>query len=242
MATAGQLIYQALNKIGVGAVGEALSADEANDGFTALNQMLDVWSNDGLLVYHITNYLFPVTPGISTYSIGPQATWDTGAMKRPMQIQKWGAFVRQTVSPGVTNDYKLDYWPNETYQNQFLKGQTSNFPTRFTYQPGFPIGTIILWPVPTIALLFGLSGLDQFQSFGNLTDQVNLPPGYESAIVFNLAVDLAPSYGIEPLQTVFKRAFETKSLLMTTNTDSVYMRTDPAFEHAGRRPYNPYTG
>jgi P22 tail accessory factor len=242
MSTAGQLIAQALLKIGVTASGETLPADEANEGFIELNQMLDVWSNDGLMIYHVTNYLFDVTPGVSTYSIGPQATWDTGTMKRPMQIQKWGAFVRQTVAPGLTNDYKLEYWPNETYQNVFLKGQTTNFPSRFTYQPGYPIATIILWPVPTIALQFGLSGLDQFQTFSNLTDQVSLPPGYESAIVFNLAINLAPSYGIEPLQTVFKQAFETKSKLMTTNQDSVYMRTDPALEHASRRPFNIYTG
>jgi hypothetical protein len=242
MATAKSIITQALRNLGVTASGETASFDEANEALIALNQMMDVWSNDGMLIYHVTNALYTITPGVATYSIGPGATWDTSPSKRPMQLQKWGAFVRQTVSPGLTNDYKLEYWPNETYQNTFLKGQTTNFPSRWTYLPGYPIATVILWPVPTIALQMGISTLDQFNTFSNLTDVIELPPGYESALVWNLTVDLSPQYGIDPKPMVLKRAFETRGLIATTNAEPVYMRTDPVLEHAARRPFSIYTG
>lgn len=238
MATALDLIGQSLKIIGVLAAGESVQAADAKDCLTCLNQMLDRWSNEKMMVYHITSSLYDIVPGVGTYSIGPGATWDTG-VRRPIMVQKWGAFVRQTISPSLYNDYKLDYIPADRYANIFLKKLTTNFPSSWTFETAWPVGTIKLFPVPTLALQFGLNSFDQFSTF-NLTDYVELPPGYESAIVYNLALDISPQYGVDPMPMVLKRANQAKINLQTTNSDQIIMTTDESLISHGT--FNIYAG
>lgn len=234
MATAIELIKQSLRYLTVIAAGETPTAEEANDALTALNQMLDRWSNEKMMVYHITNSLYDVVPGVGVYTLGPTgsgAAWDCGA-RRPVMMQKWAAFVRQYITPNLSNDYKLDYIPNDRYQNIFLKQMTSNFPSTFAVEYGWPIMTIKLWPIPSLALKFSLSTFDQFTRF-NLTDSFEFPPGYESAMAYNLAVDISPEYGKDPSPVVLKRASETKAALQQTNSDMIIMETDSALVNHG---------
>jgi hypothetical protein len=48
MTTARELITQSLRTLGVLHSGETPSAEEANDGLTSLNQMLNAWIYDGI--------------------------------------------------------------------------------------------------------------------------------------------------------------------------------------------------
>ena len=104
---------------------------------------------------------------------------------------------------------------------------------------GFPIMTIKLWPVPTIALKFGISSYDQFSTF-NLTDTFQLPSGYEDCIIWNLTVDLAPQFGVEPSATVVRRATQTKANLQSTNSDMLIMETD--YSLTTHQVFNVYAG
>lgn len=65
------LITKALTQIGVVAPGEAIEAAIANDAFDRLNDMLDQWSMDHLLVPFQQEVILPLTGGLSTYTIGP---------------------------------------------------------------------------------------------------------------------------------------------------------------------------
>lgn len=240
-STALQIIKAALRNLGVLATGETPQANLADECLYALNQMLQRWNNEKMMVYHLTTYLWDITPGQASYTVGPTnsgADWDSGA-DRPLLLQKWGAFVRQTISPTLVQDYKLNYVPQDRWNNIFLKGQTTNFPSTYAIEYGFPIMTIKLWPVPTIALKFGISSYDQFSTF-NLTDTFQLPSGYEDCIIWNLTVDLAPQFGVEPSATVVRRATQTKANLQSTNSDMLIMETD--YSLTTKQVFNVFSG
>ena len=66
-----EIISRALKDIGALASGETPSPDEAQDAFDMLNDLIDQWSNEDMMVFNITEIIFPVIPGQVQYTIGP---------------------------------------------------------------------------------------------------------------------------------------------------------------------------
>ena len=71
MAKPIDIITRALKDIGALAAGEDPTADASQDAFDMLNDMLDQWSNEDMMVYNYTEIIFPVISGQTQYTIGP---------------------------------------------------------------------------------------------------------------------------------------------------------------------------
>jgi hypothetical protein len=71
MAQPIDIISRALKDIGALAAGETPTPEEAQDAFDMLNDMLDQWSNEDMMVYNFTEIVFPVVSGQTQYTIGP---------------------------------------------------------------------------------------------------------------------------------------------------------------------------
>lgn len=71
MTTPLDIITRAMKDIGALAAGEAPTADEAQDGFDMMNDMLDQWSNENMMVFYKTEIIFPVVQNQIQYTIGP---------------------------------------------------------------------------------------------------------------------------------------------------------------------------
>ena len=71
MAKPIDIISRALKDIGALEAGEVPTADAAQDAFDMLNDMLDQWSNEGMMVYNYTEIVFPVVQNQIQYTIGP---------------------------------------------------------------------------------------------------------------------------------------------------------------------------
>ncbi len=65
------IISGALRSIGALAAGETVDAVTASDAFGMLNDMLDMWSNESLMVYYSTEVIFPLVQSQYQYTIGP---------------------------------------------------------------------------------------------------------------------------------------------------------------------------
>ena len=65
------LISRALKDIGALEAGETPTADAAQDAFDMLNDLLDQWSNEDMMVFYKTEVIFPITAGQTQYTIGP---------------------------------------------------------------------------------------------------------------------------------------------------------------------------
>ena len=74
MAQPIDIISGALKDIGALAAGETPTSDATQDAFYMLNDMLDQWSNESMMVSYKTEIIFPITPGQIQYTIGPGGT------------------------------------------------------------------------------------------------------------------------------------------------------------------------
>lgn len=74
MAQPIDIVSRALKDIGALEAGETPTPDAALDAFEMLNDMLDQWSNEDMMVYNFTEIIFPVVGGQTQYTIGPGGT------------------------------------------------------------------------------------------------------------------------------------------------------------------------
>lgn len=68
------LISRALKDIGALEAGETPTPEAAQDAFDMLNDLVDQWSNESMMVYYKTEIIYPITPGVTQYTIGPNGT------------------------------------------------------------------------------------------------------------------------------------------------------------------------
>jgi len=158
-------------------------------------------------------------------------------MYLPLKIES--AFVRDMTS-GYANDYKLETIPNARWQDVFQKGIQSTYPRWICFHRNWPYGTIDVWPVPSRDVQISLSTWHQIQKFEHVTDVVCLPPGYKTALAYNLAWALAGEYGQEVSPIIAAEARKTKAVLKTLNQEMVLMSTDTSL--LPRRAFNLLSG
>ena len=71
MTTPLDIISRSLKDIGALEAGESPSPDAVQDAFEMLNDLVDQWSNEDMMVYNTTEIIFPLIPGQVQYTIGP---------------------------------------------------------------------------------------------------------------------------------------------------------------------------
>lgn len=205
MTTARDLIKDALRKIHVLGKGQSLESDEANDALRLLNSMLSMWSVQGDLVYVSSKETFPLT-GAGTYTIGAGLDFNTIA---PLRIT--GAYITSG-----TIDYPLHAIDDSEYSSIAQKTISSSIPEYFYYD-GNPTAKIYLYPVDSGATSITINSVKPLTSFTTLDTAYDMPAEYEIAIVYNLAVLIAPEYEKEPSFTVTKTAVEALNAVQTQN-------------------------
>lgn len=190
-ATVEQLCLQALRAAGIVGRGQTPSAEEITDAWNSLQQLLQQWQENRWAVYHLVTLDIPST-GATTYSIGPGGDVETGTGSiRPTAVAS--AFLRQELNgEGNKVDYPLEILQSmQDYSSISLKGLKS-FPGAVFYDPGYPLGTLYIWPIPNASIY---SVHVQFTArlpvyFATLTTELSLPPMYFDALKYNLAIRL----------------------------------------------------
>lgn len=65
------IISRALKDIGALEAGETPTPEAAQDAFEMMNDLVDQWSNENMMVFNVTEIIFPVISGQVQYSLGP---------------------------------------------------------------------------------------------------------------------------------------------------------------------------
>lgn len=199
MATARAIIRRALRKASVLSRGMPLSAEDANDGLEELNGLLASWSTDGLAVLARVRVTKTLSTGVATYTIGSGGDIDTA---RPLMVD--AAYLRVDGS-----DYPVRVIGSDRYDEVVRKGADRR-PTRLYYEPGVTLGTIFLDGEPTSADVLHLTLLQSITAVASLDTEVAIAREAEDAVVYNLAVRMAPEYGKETSRSVTALAVQTK--------------------------------
>lgn len=217
MATAYDIVKGALRKLGVKASGQSLTAEEGSDALEALNDLIDSWSNERLMLPHLTQVFKVLTANDGVYSIGLGSDID---VSRPVSIES--AFIR------TSSDYDSTVTPisDEQYSRITTKAAPSGIPGYLYYRPTYPLGQINLYPVPSSGLTLFMNVWAQIGSFATLATDITLPEGYKRALEWNLALEIAPEYR-EPSQLIIMMAKDSKSWIKTVNSKEIPILRSP---------------
>ena len=177
-----------MRKLGAVAQGETPSAEEIADGLSTLNQMLSTWSLDGLKIRARVREEFTLTPGVATYTIGDGADLDTA---KPIKIVAAGI---EDTAAAIPVESPIRLMTVEQWAELPAKDTQSDRPSMLYAEGTHPNETLNLYPVPSIANKLVLYSEKAFTRFTSANTSVDFSEGYEEAIVYNLAVRLAPEY------------------------------------------------
>lgn len=236
MATARSIITAALKKSGVIGVGQTAQAEDANDAFDDLNDMIAQWQVKRWLVYHLVDSAFTST-GATSYTVGTGGNFNVA---RPNRIE--AAFVRflGSVSPQPDSTLKV-LEAREDYNRIRLKPQ-QGFPQYIFYDAAFPTGAVFPWPVPTAGIYeIHLTLKEQLGAFANLNATVNLPPEYTAALKWNLTARICMSYALPVPSGIVALARDSLNTIRNANAQvpELKMPADVVPRRGGR--YNVYT-
>ena len=101
--------------------------------------------------------------------------------------------------------------PDEVYQGLNLKSLQS-IPDTLNYTNNYPYGTINLYPYPASDYVLSITSEKELTQF-TLNQTVNLAPGWNRALIYNLAVELCPEYVQKVDPMLLKIANESKGEL-----------------------------
>jgi hypothetical protein len=225
MATALNMVTRAMRLARVIGKGEIPDNEEAQDGLTALNAMLDSWRLERLSVYQVVQGSHAWTASDSSMTFGTGGDVTT----RPVAVDS--AFWQDG------NKYPLRLLTErEQYDSIVTPSNQSTIPEYLFYEKAFPLGVVYLYPVPSEGGTLLLNTWQTLQEFAGLTTELALPPGYQRAIEYNLAEEIAPEFGVQVPVSVIRIASKAKTNLKRVNAPRDVLSFPT--ELLGRRRYN----
>ena len=232
--TAGEQINRALRLLGVLAEGETPSADMSNDALTALDQMIDSWNTERLSVFATQDQIFTWPAGEITRTLGPTGNF---VGLRPVLLDD-ATYYRD---PGTNVSFGIKLINQQQYDGIAVKTVTSTYPQVIFVNMTYPNVTMTIYPKPTRDLEWHIISVDPLTEPANLSTVLAFPPGYLRAFTYNLAMEFAPEFGVEPSPQVQRIAMTSKRNLKRINNPDDVMSMPYAIV-ATRQRFNIYAG
>ena len=230
--TAQQVINKSLRLLGVLAAGEVPTADEAQDALSTLNQMLESWNTERLAVFSTQDQVFIWPAYTISRTIGPTGDF---VGNRPIEIDDATYF--KDPQSGLSFGVKLIN--QQQYDGIAFKTVTSTYPQVMWVNNTFPDMELTIYPVPIKALEWHIISVEPLAAATSLATDMAFPPGYLRAFTYNLAMELAPEFGVEPSPQVQRIAMTSKRDLKRINFPGDLMAI-PYPIVATRQRYNIY--
>lgn len=226
--TATTMILKALRLLGEKGPGDTLTTNEQTDYLYDLNSMMDSWQTERLLVYQILTTTFALTGGDPSYTIGSGGDIN---IARPLRIE--GALIRNAQNA----DSGVEILGADAWRRIVIKTNNGNSYPEFLYYDNANasgLGTIYLYPQPQAGLTLVLDTWQVLQSFSAVSTALTLPPGYQRAIEYNFAIELAGG-SFQPSAAVVKIAKESKATIKKLNVPDLSMTLPPGLVMTPRR-------
>lgn len=198
MSTSGVTSYQlvqtdiinaALRKLGALADGQTATPTQTANAAMALNMLIAEFRSMGMPLWARLSFSFSPIAGKSVYTIG-LGTYDFNQVFPLHVLQAY----RQ--DSGNATKVQIDVTPN--FDFNLFPTNSGGTPIRLSYQPFINYGQISVWPTPdanaasqtTLTIVYH----SPFQYFINSTDTMAFPEEWYNAVVYSLAMNLAPEY------------------------------------------------
>jgi hypothetical protein len=241
MATysAGDQINRALRLLGVLAEGETSSASVMQDSLMAMNQMIDSWNTERLSVFSTIDQIVEWPVGSINATLGPSGSLVrlNGTAVRPILVDD-ATYFRD---PQTNVSYGIKLINQQQYNGIAVKTVTSTYPQVMFVNMTYPDIDIFIYQRPTRLLEFHFISVQELAEPATLATVLAFPPGYLRAFTYNLAMEIAPEFGVEPSPQVQRIAMTSKRNLKRINNPDDVMSMPYAIV-ATRQRFNIYSG
>jgi hypothetical protein len=229
------------------------------DNLVALNQMIDSWSTERLAVFCTQDQTYYWEAGNRIRTLGPTGDFvyilanqsDTpivtqgddyigvndATTQRPILLDD-STYFRD---PTTNVSYGIKFINQLQYNNIAVKTVQSTYPQVMFVNNTFPNITLSVYPVPNRMLEFHFISVQPLANPTTLETDLAFPPGYLRAFRYNLALELAPEFNVEPPTEVRRVAMYSKRNLKRINNPHDLMAM-PYSLMARRNRYNIYAG
>ena len=171
------LIQSSFRLIGAIASGEALETQEQTDAFATLNQMLSIWNTEGASIVGRQRLTLSVGGGNGPYVL-PQ---------RPVKIESGSVASGGIDSPlAIVDSPGWEQVPEKAMQSVYVKVLYCDY--------GYPTSSVYIAPIPRLGGTLEIWIYSVISQFTALGQTIDLPPGYEMSLRYNLAVALLPEF------------------------------------------------
>ena len=231
--TAGDQINRALRLLGILAEGETPSASMSQDALMALNQLIDSWNTERLSVFSTQDQVFTWPASLLSRTLGPTGDF---VGNRPVLVDDATYFKAPN---GVS--YGIKMINQQQYNGIAVKTVTSTYPQVMWVNMTFPNIEMTVYPRPTQDLEWHIVSVQELDKPVTLSTVMYYPPGYLRAFTYNLAMEFAPEFGVEPSPQVQRIAMTSKRDLKRINNPDDVMALPYALV-ANRQRFNIYAG
>jgi len=197
--TARRLIYDAYRALGVLRPGQQTSPEGHEDAFGLLNDMVDSWNTESLMIPALQRGVYPLTAGVSSYTLGPGGTLSGD---RPQRVMSAALVLRSGwLDCGCNCGIHIDN--------------------------AYPNANVRINPAPSDGQSLALQSWQTLSGFADLDSQYGFPPGYVLALRWGLALQLAPAALImmkvpnNLLQVIEQRAIDSKAAVKSFNSSPI---------------------
>lgn len=204
------IITTAMEIIGALSIGQTPSSDDSTLVFNNLNAMLDGWNAERLNLYTSQPFTGNLTNGVQNYTMGPGGGYNRTA---PIMIE-----TASVIIPGSTVRRPVSVLNAEQWANLTEKGLTGFLPDKLYCDYLWPISNIAVHPIPNQTIVIELYLRYILAQFVTTGDTVSFPPGYVEALQYNLAVKIAPQFGLAQDPTNLQLAASYKQKMQQYNT------------------------
>jgi hypothetical protein len=143
--------------------------------------------------------------------------------------------------PTTNVSYGIKFINQQQYDGIAVKTVTSTYPQVMWINMEYPNITMTIYPKPTRVLEWHFISVDELTQPATLATTLAFPPGYLRAFTYNLAMEIAPEFGVEPSPQVQRIAMTSKRNLKRINNPDDVMAM-PYSLVATRQRFNVYAG
>lgn len=233
IVTGRSICTRALKSIGAVGEGQTPTPGQLVDAFDDLNEMLDGWRIDRGAIAVVERAVYSLVSGTQTYTIGDGGDFNRD---RPDWIDR--ASIIDNSDPTQPLEMKIPVLTEQEWQSVALKLVESSYPGGVYYDFAYPLGNLSFYPIPdTSDMQVALYCAAPLAQFATLDTEYDIPPGNRRALRYNLAIEIAPDYGvsIEEIPIIQAKAAEYLGDLRRVNTRVVQQTADSALINMDRR-------
>lgn len=231
--TAGDLVLGALRLLRVWSSDTTLPAQDMEIGLSVLNELIGGLSTEGLTLSQVVRDSFTISAPQASYTWGTGGDWAT---TRPTEI------LQCSFTLGTIVDIPVSVVTYDDYEAVRMKSLVTNVPMQVYPDYGYPLCRVYVYPQTNGGIL-NFQSYKPWSEFLTQEQEVSMPPGYFRMLRYNLAVELASEYQINPGATVVAIAQASLSKIKTLNYKPTTAQVDSALRSIGQATsgrFNPY--